>query len=131
MHLRIHQKYPGTFNPKTGKEEWRKRGKFTKKSFVSWKEDITRVATENSVQREVNYKHVSSLRNQLNFQTTAGFDNMKDRAEVIDLSRNIKRMIGPKGRFQYKTVKKNPLLKKRADSLVELIINATEDSKEG
>ena len=60
------------------------------------------VATENSVRREVNYKNVSSLRNQLNIQTTSGFDDMKDRVEVISLSRNIKRMIGAKERFQYK-----------------------------
>ena len=40
-------------------------------------------------------------------------------------------MIGPKGRFQYKNVKKNPLLKRRVDDLVGLVINASEDSKNG
>ena len=130
IHLRVHQKEPGTLNRSNGKTEWRTKGKFSKASLKRWRTNIEEYATEKTIRKTLNYRNVSKLRDQLKTRTVDTFDNIKNRDEVISLSKRIKNRIGQKGRFQYGAIKDQVITKPLIDKLVNLVIDSSPEARE-
>lgn len=123
IHLRIHQKYPGCHDWKTGKDKFRTKGKFSEQSLEDWKENIS----NELVKRITRFKGVNALRSELNYRVLDGLEDPKVINEITSLASSIK--IGLKsGRFQYDGIK-SIVVKTQVDLVVEKLINSKSESK--
>ncbi len=123
IHLRIHQKYPGCHDWKTGKDKFRTKGVFSQKSLDNWKANID----EELVKRMMRFKDINAIRSDLKYKVLNSFDDPKIIGEVITLASKIKSKL-PSGRFQYEAIN-NIVTKTQVDILVDKLIHCKEESR--